>query len=92
MRYWKKNNFYKVGHHGSHNATPKTFVDQALGKKFLATASVRPIAKYKFIPKMELLDALRKKTGKAVCSNEADVSTPGAVTREELYVETRIPI
>ncbi|MBI1766000.1 MAG: hypothetical protein HYR56_31740 [Acidobacteria bacterium] len=87
----EKTNFYKVGHHGSHNATPKMFVEEVLGKKFLAMASLRPISTFKFIPKAELLTALRK-TGKVVRSDQADVPDPQGITRAALYVETKIPI
>lgn len=88
----EKTTFYKVGHHGSHNATPKTFVDDVLGKNFLAMASVRPISSFRFIPKAELLEALRKKPGKVVRSDQADVPDPRIIKREDYYVETRIPI
>src|SRR5262245_58106266 len=52
-------NFLKVGHHGSHNATPQTFVKQILGTDFKAMVSTRTTKLYKEIPRIPLLDALR---------------------------------
>ena len=51
----------KVGHHGSHNATPKRLVDEVLPDGIPAMVSVRPIKKWKEIPREPLLDALRAK-------------------------------
>ena len=64
--------FYKIGHHGSHNSTPKTFVQKVLGGDFWAAASVTPHGRFTSIPKQELLEALRAKTGdgKVVRSDE----------------------
>lgn len=50
--------FYKIGHHGSHNATPVTFVEEILGTNFWAAASVVPHGRFKEIPKAELLEEL----------------------------------
>jgi hypothetical protein len=57
--------FYKVGHHGSHNATPVTFVDDVLTKHndsssgVWAAASVTPHGRFDEIPKANLLTNLR---------------------------------
>lgn len=40
----RKASFPGVGHHGSDNATPKPFVEQYLGEKFLALVSTRKYA------------------------------------------------
>lgn len=88
-----KTSFYKIGHHGSHNATPVDFVENILSSEFTAMASVRSIAKWKFIPKNELMEALRKKSRKVVRSDKADPKDPQGFTRvEDLHVETKIPI
>jgi beta-lactamase superfamily II metal-dependent hydrolase len=52
--------FYKVGHHGSHNATPRDYVDNALGKH--GTYVMLPYGKvdqWGDIPKDKLLDAFK---------------------------------
>jgi len=87
-----KTNFYKIGHHGSHNATPIDFVEQILGAKFSAMASVRPVKAWKFIPKKELMEHLREKCLNVVRSDKADVKDPEGFTRTDTYVETKIPI
>jgi beta-lactamase superfamily II metal-dependent hydrolase len=57
----KRTTFYKVGHHGSHNATPTEFVNQLLEDDTLAMASVWPIAQFPRIPKQELVLRLLEK-------------------------------
>jgi hypothetical protein len=59
--------FVKVGHHGSHNATPRAFVE-LLGAshqpaELSAMVSTRKMDMWKQIPKSELLKALRKVAG-----------------------------
>jgi beta-lactamase superfamily II metal-dependent hydrolase len=72
----RRTRFYKVGHHGSHNSSPKTFVQEVLGNGFWAAASVTPHGRFTSIPKRELLEALRAKTdpGKVVRSDEPPVA------------------
>jgi beta-lactamase superfamily II metal-dependent hydrolase len=83
--------FYKVGHHGSHNATPKTFVETDLGR-FSAMVSTRPMAAWKLIPKKELMAALLKKSA-AVVRSDRLASVPAGFTKHgSLWVETRIPV
>jgi beta-lactamase superfamily II metal-dependent hydrolase len=87
----KKTVFYKVGHHGSHNATPKEFVEKDLSK-FSAMVSTRPMSNWKLIPKKELLDALRAKS-KAVVRSDQLSSLPAGFTKEgDAWVETSIPV
>ena len=54
----QRTNVYKVGHHGSYNATPPAFVDQYLGPNALSLVSVVPHGSYKHVPKDDLLAAL----------------------------------
>ena len=89
----KRTNFYKIGHHGSHNATPKEFVFDVLKKGFKAMASVRPIKRFKFIPKFELMTALKDKPGKIARSDMPQEDARG-FTRDvdDFCVETKIRI
>ena len=58
----KRTTFYKVGHHGSHNATPVQFVNDVLvDQRFVAMVSTRNTAKFDDIPRKPLLAALTKK-------------------------------
>jgi beta-lactamase superfamily II metal-dependent hydrolase len=89
----KKADFYKIGHHGSHNATPKEFVFDVLKQGFKAMASVRSIKTFKFIPKFELMTALKEKPGK-VARSDMPAEDPRGFTRDasDFCVETKIPI
>jgi len=68
-RLLKKATFYKVGHHGSHNATPKDFV--ALAREdIISMVSWSPVEKWKQIPKKELLEALRQRSSRVILSHD----------------------
>ena len=86
-------NFYKVGHHGSHNATPKEFVFDLLPSGCKAMASVRHIPMFKYIPKTELIDALKVKKSKLARSDKPN-EDPAGFKRgaSDFYVETQISI
>jgi beta-lactamase superfamily II metal-dependent hydrolase len=90
-----KTNFFKVGHHGSHNATPKEFVHKVLRaeSKCKAMVSVYPIKMFKQIPKGKLLEDLVALPAEYVRSDEVlPVGDPAGFVRTALYVETKIPI
>ena len=87
----KKTVFYKVGHHGSHNATPKEFVEKDLSA-FSAMVSTRPMSKWKLIPKKELLAALGAKSKAVVRSDQLSAIPSGFTKQGESWVETKIPI
>jgi beta-lactamase superfamily II metal-dependent hydrolase len=50
--------FYKVGHHGSHNATPIRFVEETIGKDVVSMASTRPMKNWPLIPMPDLMKNL----------------------------------
>ncbi len=83
--------FLKVGHHGSHNASPKEFVELVLGNEFLADISTRPMARWRYIPKLELLEALRGKGGKLARSDKAEHDPPEFNRVEDKYVDVEVP-
>jgi beta-lactamase superfamily II metal-dependent hydrolase len=85
-----KTTFLKVGHHGSHNASPKEFVELVLGDQFLADVSTRPMARWRYIPKRELLEALRGKGGKLARSDKAEHDPPEFNRVEDKYVDVMI--
>lgn len=58
----KNVSFYKVGHHCSHNATPREFVEDLLQKDAFVMASLAAIPQWPDIPRQQLLTALNKKT------------------------------
>jgi hypothetical protein len=62
--------FYKVGHHGSHNATPVQFVEQLLGKDFWAMVSTNKVASWPEVPKPELLNSMARKPGGKIARSD----------------------
>ena len=71
--------FYKIGHHGSHNATPKKFVESILGDGAYAMLPWGLVKKWQdTIPKAELLDALAQH-GTHVIRADAPVAEPSRV-------------
>jgi hypothetical protein len=54
-------NFWKVGHHGSHNATPREFVDDVLQNNCCAMMSTKT-GKWASIPRQPLVDKLETMT------------------------------
>jgi beta-lactamase superfamily II metal-dependent hydrolase len=94
---WKallgRTTFYKIGHHGSHNATPVEFVENSLGKNFWAMASTHHVDQWPSIPKSELLEALRARTDKLARSDKDEEAPTGAFTvQHDAYVEATIPV
>lgn len=87
----KKISFYKIGHHGSHNATPKSFVRDMMpiGCCAMASTLVRKI--WPDIPRPQLLDALTKdKKAKIARSDAAPAGE--AIRIDKGVVEARIPL
>ncbi len=91
----RKVEFYKIGHHGSHNATPKDFVEDILRENVWAMASTLERPQWARIPKLELLEALQQKHAHLARSDK-DASAPadegGFQVEPGVVVEARIPI
>jgi beta-lactamase superfamily II metal-dependent hydrolase len=76
--------FYKVGHHGSHNATPTEFLEKVLdpgAKMWGAAASVRPISFWPDIPRDPLMTALGQHASRVVRSDRTGGSQSGVWVR-----------
>ena len=71
--------FYKVGHHGSHNATPRAFVEQVWQDGGYAMLPWGLVKLWKDIPKRELLSALQQHQHTVVRA-DAPIAVPGTVT------------
>jgi beta-lactamase superfamily II metal-dependent hydrolase len=88
-----KANFYKVGHHGSHNATPVDFVKDMFlknaGQKW-AMISVTPYASWKDIPKRPLVEALMD-GGVTVALSNKDAAQEGFHDGGD-WIEVEIPV
>lgn len=76
-------NLYKVGHHGSHNATPVSFVSGYLHDADASLVSVGPtsIPSWKDIPRRPLLAALETKS---VVVAESDALRQNAISGKSL--------
>jgi beta-lactamase superfamily II metal-dependent hydrolase len=91
-----RTSFCKVGHHGSHNATPKELLDGALGESFAAMISTRSMSNWPDIPRTPLLERLAEKTGHRVVRSDLPPSEmpAGFRPREEtdLFFDLEIPL
>lgn len=87
--------FFKVGHHGSHNATSKTLVEKVLPRGIPAMISTQEgEGNYRNkIPLTDLLTALTQREINYVRSDEADGKLPkGFAADEELkWVDLELP-
>lgn len=88
----------KVGHHGSHNATPKGLVEllarrpEELGEPW-AMVPTRPIKIWPLIPKNELLAALKKVTPRLARSDKGSgKAAPGFANWSEASIDAQVPI
>jgi hypothetical protein len=90
-----KTHFYKVGHHGSHNATPVEFVEEVLtetgANQRRAMVSVRTRAQWKQIPRQPLLENLGTRIG-AIARSDVTDDQPGFPRNADWYVEVLLPI
>lgn len=83
--------FYKIGHHGSHNATPKKFVDSMLPEGICAMASTLTRTIWPDIPRKPLLKALTDKQVNIARSDEPD-KLAKVFKIDQGVIETRIPL
>ncbi len=85
--------FYKVGHHGSSNATPKEFVENLIPAGMWSMASTLVRSQWPDTPKAELLKGLSRKGARIARSDKPkEAATSGFSTDEDLVVEVRIPL
>lgn len=86
-------NFLKVGHHGSHNATPKAFVTEILNpQNFTAMVCTRETSIFKKIPLPSLLTALGKQAGNRIARSDLANKVPGFKRKGNVYTETTIAV
>lgn len=88
--------FYKVGHHGSENATPVQFVEKLLPDQPWAMASTIERPQWKNLPKQELLTALTAKRHAILARSDDDDAAPkgahGFQVEHGVVVEARLPL
>lgn len=86
--------FYKVGHHGSHNATPVEFLSEILPQDtrlWGAAISVHPVQAWPEIPRGPLVTELQKRTHRLVRSDRP-APTPETTVRPGIGVDFDIPL
>jgi hypothetical protein len=64
-----KINFFKIAHHGSHNATPKAALEKMADGEFAAMVSTQSIP-WKSIPRIPLMSRLDEKTKKRIVRSD----------------------
>jgi beta-lactamase superfamily II metal-dependent hydrolase len=71
--------FYKVAHHGSHNATPKSALEGMPEKKFVAMASTQS-KPWPSIPAPKLVTAIKQRTGNQYIQSDS-IAVEGVINR-----------
>ena len=91
-RLLERTSFYKIGHHGSHNATPVSFVNACLPSGVWSAASVRTRGDWD-IPRAELLEQLTELApGRVFRSDEPPADSGDDVTVDgDRSIEIRVP-
>jgi beta-lactamase superfamily II metal-dependent hydrolase len=87
----KRTTFYKIGHHGSHNATPVEFIEKTVHDNFWAMVSTGAVPQWPLIPRKPLLEAIGRRTKKVTRSDELPLVGEGATANGDLYADTTIP-
>ena len=87
--------FYKVGHHGSHNATPISFVDRYVSDRVLAMIPYGNVDQWPTIPRTGLLARFNEK--KVLFARSDEVSTPAPFKAtveggEVLFIDAEAPV
>jgi beta-lactamase superfamily II metal-dependent hydrolase len=87
----KRATFYKVGHHGSHNATPKEYVEQVMGDEILSMCSTKQ-GTYNEVPREPLLASLVEHHAHVARTDDLSRLPTEFMGHGNLYVDLEIPI
>jgi beta-lactamase superfamily II metal-dependent hydrolase len=80
--------FYKIGHHGSHNATPQGFVKEVLGPNVWAALPFAKVEIWPNIPHPDLLAALVDKKARILRSDEPPpAAIPDVTVRDNVSID-----
>ena len=83
--------FYKIGHHGSHNATPRDFVENIIPDGICAMASTLTRQVWPDIPKSELLAGLAERKAE-IARSDQEKEVGKAFHVGEGVIEAHIPL
>jgi beta-lactamase superfamily II metal-dependent hydrolase len=87
--------FYKVGHHGSHNATPISFVERYITDRVLAMIPYGKVDRWPTIPREGLLTKLNDKKIMFARSDVSSAPSPFKVTlddNEVLFIDAEVQV
>jgi beta-lactamase superfamily II metal-dependent hydrolase len=85
--------FYKIGHHGSHNATPKRYVEEILHDGAYAMLPWGLVKRWAdTIPKKELMDALTAHHHHVTLANAPVAEEGHVVVHEDLWSEVTFTV
>jgi len=79
----KEPRFYKIGHHGSHNATPKRYAEELLGREGYAMMPFGPVTQWPSIPENKLLTALAAKHTHVIRADERPLPADSVICDDE---------
>jgi hypothetical protein len=71
-RLLERTTLYKVGHHGSENATPRDLVKSVIGQPYTALLSTRPMSQWPNLPYGDLVDTMAQGGATIVRSDASD--------------------
>ena len=83
----KRTTFYKVGHHGSENATPKIAVDEVFANGLISFFSTASVKQWPNVPRKPLVEAIAKKGKIARSDDESIGKKAGFAVQNGLYTE-----
>lgn len=84
--------FYKIGHHGSHNATPREYVESDLGEGAYAMLPWGMVKRWAdSIPKAELIDALAEHHTRVIRTDEV-LEDPRVEVNGTLWSEVTLTV
>jgi hypothetical protein len=81
--------FYKVGHHGSHNATPKSVIER-LPKNVAVLVPTQGDKPFPTIPEPKLLAALEARSGDRVVRSDGTGPLPDGFERGAFWIDYRL--
>jgi beta-lactamase superfamily II metal-dependent hydrolase len=86
----KRATFFKVGHHGSHNATPKEFVENLLPGNCCTMVSTRKLGSWD-IPRPPLVAALKGRTSLFAESDKPEEAPAAFKVYQKMVIEAKVP-
>jgi len=79
---------YKVGHHGSHNATPRELIEKVVAQPFVSLFSTKEVRQWPDIPRPPLLAAIEARKGPIARTDLGSAArTAGFAVEDGLYIE-----